>query len=177
MEGGGIVSGEAEDNNAYRGENAGIYGLLVKLEYLVKKASAAHHNKREGIVLGSDCLSTLRWVLLPRKAIKAQMKHSDLLLRIQDKIKTIPIPITWVHVQGHQKTVSQKLTPDTILNKKMDKLAKEINQTFHSPTGRQCAGGQCTIRVQGQLITGNIKTDSNIFFYLFLPKITSPQKR
>ena len=85
------------------------------------------------------------------------MKHSDLFSLIQDKIKTIPIPITWIHVHEHQKASSKKLTPNTILNKRIDKLEMEINWAFKTPTERQCKGDQCTIRVQGQLITGNVK--------------------
>ena len=159
VEGGGIVPGLTEDNNAYRGENGGIYSLLLELQHLLQVAQAIHKDPPQGILISSDCLSTLQWVIHHRTRIKAQMKHSDLISIIKDKLNKIPTPITWVHVHSHQKSSDHPLTPNAVLNEKMDKLAKEINQMFATPSGSQGKGGICSIHVKGTRITGNVSEE------------------
>ena len=124
--------GAEEEQNSFRSELGGIYGIVIVLKQLCQ----THHIIAGGIEIACDCLGALQAVFTHEWDDPSQSSF-DLIHQIRREIQASPLTWTWRHVKGHQDqhTRFDALDWRSQLNVEMDSLAKAYwNATFTDRT-------------------------------------------
>ncbi len=129
--GANVTPGHPDDQNPYRSEIGGIFGIIVVVEALVNLYDISHGT----IELACDCESGLTTIFEHQYDTPSQ-PHHDLIHEIRTKIASSPINWKFRHVRGHQdKHVSfHMLDMWGQLNVEMDGVAKSCWNEHHSTT-------------------------------------------
>ena len=154
VEGGGIVSGPPEAQCSFCSEVCGVTGIIHEVEHLEEKATP------EPILLtGCGSLSTLYQCMKPVYSIKARQHHCDVLSHLQALIHSNRSKHTWLHVKAHQSRFQpkKKLSPNTLLNEKMDTLAGKVMTAYPKALPFTPTLGMPIVWVGNCQLTGNIK--------------------
>ena len=113
------VPGLPRDQSPFRSELAGVCGVIMVLETLIK-----HFNIRKGsIKIGLDGESVVKR-LKDTKYLKAKYKSYDLLSFIVEKTIKLPVKIEFFWVQGHQDDKGKTITYEGNMNIQCDAMAK-----------------------------------------------------
>ena len=124
--------GAEEEQNSFRSELGGIYGIVIVLKQLCQ----THHIIAGGIEIACDCFGALQAVFTHEWDDPSQSSF-DLIHQIRREIQASPLTWTWRHVKGHQDqhTRFDALDWRSQLNVEMDSLAKAYwNATFTDRT-------------------------------------------
>ena len=126
IRGGGILPGNDQCQDPYRGELGGIFGITIVLHCL--HACLPGSNP---IIIACDGISALRAAMV-KSADKLSTSHPsfDLISAIKGYWNLLPFDCAAVHVRGHQDDVGRDLTRLEQMNVEMDEFAKSILQTF-----------------------------------------------
>ena len=114
----------------YRGELLGAIGLLSVLHAILSDpTSLAIIGRSETELvrtLYTDCKGVIRQGNNPKRKLKHDQAHADLILTMREMIKLLPIRVRFKYVRGHlDKHIPRDLlTPIQRLNCDADKLAK-----------------------------------------------------
>ena len=129
FKGGGTIPGPDGASGSYRGELGGLLGLSIILHIMEQLFPPP---PSYSIRLGCDGLSAItRALLTDREYFHPTYKDFDLVARIIDYRSKLTGQIQPFHVQGHQDRQGRPLSRASMLNIRMDNLAKEINQHTH----------------------------------------------
>jgi hypothetical protein len=118
-----VVPGWESDQEAYRSEAAGLYGIVSLLEVLCE-----HHSITSGhIEVGCDGKSALQHSLDQSKWVDSGAAHYDIIMATRAKVRKSPISFSFRHIDGHQdtKNPTKTLTRWEQLNVEMDAIAKD----------------------------------------------------
>ena len=129
--GANVTPGHSDDQNPYRSEIGGIFGIIVVVEAVAKLYDICDG----AIELACDCESGLTTIFEHTYDTPSQ-PHHDLIHEIRIKLAASPITWKFRHVRGHQdKHVSfHMLDMWGQLNVEMDSLAKSYWNEHHSTT-------------------------------------------
>lgn len=154
--GGNIVPGSALSQSAYRGELAGILGVIV----LVNQIVAKYNIVKGKVTIGCDCqgaisaVSNIFW-------ISTRWNNFDLLKRIQNEVKSSVVHFDFHKVKAHQDEVKpyDELDRWEKANIKADFLAKQFLTQLRAPAVQYASTEKSgwMIQLNGELITKNIK--------------------
>ena len=114
----------------YRGELLGAIGLLSLLNAILSdQTSLAIIGRSEVELVGTfwtDCKGVIRHGNNPKRKLKHDQAHADLILTMREMIKLLPIRAHFKYVRGHldEHIPRELLTPVQRLNCDADKLAK-----------------------------------------------------
>ena len=127
--GGGMIPGTREDQNSYRSEASGLYGILLvvhTMEVLTKQQGST-------ITIACDGSSALFKTLTTYKErFSSSNRCFDVISRIIDVRDRIQTPIKPTFVRGHQDDKYSELTFLEEWNVQMDALANQImTEAFH----------------------------------------------
>ena len=126
--GSGMVPGMKSDQNSFRSEIAGQYGIAVATSAVAKECPG----ERSRLICACDGESALGRCHLPFEKITASMKHFDLLSSTAQTWSEAGIEVTPVHVYGHQDDTGDDLNRLEKMNVEMDGLAKATLSKFIS---------------------------------------------
>ena len=122
-QGSNTAPGTPDDQNSYRGEVAGIAGVVATTKMICNV-----HDITEGsLEIGLDGDSAMK-VVFREKNPKPEDPCCDMILDIRRKIRELPIRVTGRHIEGHQdkhKSLHQ-LDRWAKLNVQMDTIAKDL---------------------------------------------------
>jgi len=105
------VPGCAEDQNPYRSELSGLYGIVCTIEQ-----TCAEHDVTQGAVtIGCDGQEALYRAVISDQLADSTYCDFDLISAIQSKIRSLPVTVTGHWVEGHQ---------DDLLNRTLDVWAQ-----------------------------------------------------
>jgi len=111
--------------DSYRAKIYGIYGILVKLQYLVQN----YNIKKGQITIACDSKAGLLNSLAYNSRASVAQGSFDILWAIQKIWKRhLPIKIIDQHVKGHQDATGKRLTFLETLNCIMDRKAKQYRE-------------------------------------------------
>ena len=131
LSGRNVVPGWDSDQEAYRSEAAGLYGIVSLLEALCE-----HHNVTAGYIeVGCDGRSAIRNSLDLTKWVDSGAAHYDLIMATRAKVRKSPISFGFRHIAGHQDTKNpqRRLNRWEQLNVEMDEIAGEYRlQTMNN---------------------------------------------
>ena len=125
--GSGMVPGMKSDQNSYRSEIAGQYGIAVATSALAGKDPSNRHSR---LICACDGESALGRCHLPVEKITASMKQFDLISSTAQVWSESGIEVTPVHVHGHRDDTGDDLNRLEKMNVEMDGLAKETLSKF-----------------------------------------------
>ena len=121
LEGGGMIPGPPESQDAFRSEAAGLLGLLLILTALAPRA------KNGSVTVLCDGKSALtKSMLSSRYTFSSNDKSFDIISRIIHLREQLPIHIDVKHVRGHQDDITDELSFSEVLNVRMDARAKSF---------------------------------------------------
>ena len=134
--GGGMIPGPELEQNAYRSETGGLYGLMIVIQSLESLTQSIG----KPIMIACDGKSALTKTLCTYKErFNTTHKCFDLISRLIDTRDTIKTPLHPKHVRGHQDDHAEQLTFLEEWNVQMDALANRFitaaqHQKFTPPT-------------------------------------------
>ena len=165
--GGGVIPGTAEDQNAYRAEASGLYGILI----IINTIETVTGTTGKPITIACDGYSALQKTLSTYKEkFSSGQRCFDLISRIidiRDRIRTIIQP---EHVRGHQDEKYSELTLLEDWNVQMDGMAKQIlleayHKQFQPPEALPTSTRGIT-RIQYQSIPITSQLDKTLREYI-----------
>ena len=127
LRGAGMLPGSIADQNAYRSEIGGQYGIALGVWALAQLCSLTAQSK---IYCACDGSSALQRCHLKMDSIGASMKQFDLLSAVTEIWEALPIRVVPVHVYGHRDETGVELNRLEMMNVEMDCAAKAMMSIF-----------------------------------------------
>jgi hypothetical protein len=123
IDGTNAAPGSPDDQDAYRGEASGVFGIATSLEMVC----TVHSISEGSIEIALDGESAMNAIFAETDP-KPESPCFDLIMSARQKIKALPIKVTGRHIKGHQdKHVSfHCLDRWSQLNVRMDAQAKNL---------------------------------------------------
>ena len=138
----------------FRSKVCGITGIIHEVDHLEEMTTPAPI-----LLTGCDSLLTLYRYMKPVHSIKAQWHHCDILSHLQASIHSNKSKHTWLHIKAHLSRTQPrtKLSPNAILNEKMDALAGMVMDAYSKAIPITPTLGMPIVWVGKSQLKGNIK--------------------
>ena len=158
-----ITPGRAEDQCAYRGELAGLLGIIMMANMICTYFSITHGK----ITVGCDNTTAL-WNSFEDHPITSKHAQRDILQAIRHALQRSPLHWIPKHVKGHQDDTTTNLDEWAQGNVDVDKMATECREAVtHIPPHTRLEGEQWRLLLHGQPIVS--KVFSSIEWHCYIP--------
>ena len=156
------IPGRQEDQDSYRGELAGLLGIITTVNFIC----ILHHVTTGRVTVGCDNKSALT-TAFHRDHLSTKNASRDILQAIHFQRKISPIEWTTKHVYGHQddKENNDKLDHWAQANIAMDHKADIAREQGETPQHTKLAGENWRLKLHNKYIMGHIKSSIELHCY------------
>ena len=153
FEGSQGIPGAFEDNNSFRGEAAGLLGIIVTINFLC----TLHNIQHGGITVGCDSKGALQAAFHHPRVQPCQASR-DIIQAIHFQLKQSPLEWETKHVRGHQDDVKSTLTDWEEANVDVDEQANLARTAMDSiPAQTKLSGETWRVLLRTQVINSNLE--------------------